>query len=471
MSSRRWWVIGLLFIFLVSTFLIHSIRTTYMRDDEEIALRVTSRDLAYAVQYQAWSDVHPPLYFIVFWFWGRLAGDSEFASRLFSILLSIITLALIYRLSLAWFKDPRVGIFAIAVLGVNAYFFTYALEIRPYALILLIATFSMWAFHRWLMHRTPRTAVLYGLSLALMLYLHYFMAFLVVAQWLYLLFTRPARRTLNQLVRAGGIGLLFWLPWLPIFINQVIKLFGIESAGGQSRGLGGIGTTTQPTNLESITRLLELMTNGQIGLYVLVLLLGIFLFWRKSAYRLAFLWGIGVPLIALIINLVFAVYTPRYISYLVIGFGLLLGLALVGLPKRLRWGGLAVFVAISLWALPSQLPKDRIPFRDLLQNVAANAQPGDVIFFDNADLLNNVLRWQIRHYLPRDLWNNRTEDAAVAAEADRVWFVTADWFDPNVRANFDMIESTHPLQIGFGDCNRYWCYLIQLLEAPTESNS
>lgn len=470
LGESRGWIIGLLLIFLIAIFHIHSIHTTYMRDDEEIALRITSRTLDNVIRYQADSDVHAPLWFMTLNLWQQVMGDSEFMGRIYSIFLSMMTLALVYRMGRYWFKDARFGWFGLIALGVNAYFFIYALEIRPYAMIMLVAAFSMWAFRRWLICQTRSAALLYGLTLVLMLYIHYFMVFLVAAQLLYFIFMRPDGKLIRQSIGAGLLAFIFWLPWLPIFINQVGKLISIEAAGGQSRGIAGIGTTTQSTTPETIFKLLELMTNGQLGLYALVLCLGVIIFWRKSEFRLILLWGIGVPTIALLANFVVAVYTPRYVSYLIIGFGLLIGVALAGLPKYWRWGGIFGFAVISLWALPSQLPTDRIPFRDLLLEVARNAQPGDVIYFDHADLMNNVLRWQIRHYLPRDLWNNRTEDVEIAAVADRVWFVTGDWFNPDVQANFERIEDTHPLQHVIGKCDRYWCYLIQLLESPNKSN-
>ncbi len=464
-SIKRQWGWAILIIFLTALFQIHSIHTTYMRDDEEIAFRTTSRDLGYAIWYQAEQDVHAPLWFMSFWGWQQLAGSSEFMGRVYGILLSTLTLALLYQIGQSWFRNWRFGLFVAAGLGVNAYFTIYAMEIRPYPLIMLAATFSMWSFGRWLARRSMRTALIYGLSLALLLYIHYFLVFLILAQVIYFLLSRPTPILLRQGLSAAGIAFLLWLPWFPIFLNQIQKLFGIESETGVARGMAGIGSTTEPTSLNAILRLFNLASNGQIGLYGVVLLIGIIYAWRKTNYRLLLAWALGVPALALLINLLFAVYTPRYIAYMSVGVGAAAGVALAHLPGRSRWVALAAFAAISLWALPSQYPKDRVPHRLLFQQISAAAQPGDVLFFDKGDLENNVVRWQIRNYLTPDLWVDHVE-AVDAIEGRRVWQITANWFNPDVQTNFRELEAGRPLQQVIGQCGRDWCYLMQLLEAP-----
>lgn len=495
MYRQRGWMIALGFLFVVVAFLIHSIHNTYMRDDEEIAMRVTRGDLAFAVWYQAEQDVHPPLWFSAFWLWRQALGDGEFTSRVYSVFLTALTLALVYRIGRSWFGAPRYGWFAIAALGCNAYFVIYALEIRPYALIMLLASASMLAFWRWLRAQSWRSALLYGVTVALMLYLHYFMVFLVAAQMLYGLVRRlkrvndksPRSRSksalsaslplwgqssafLMQPAGALGLALLLWLPWLPVFINQVSKLISIESASGQARGAAGIGTTTQATSPHAIFSLLNLASSGQPVLLLIVIGAGALLLWRRAAYWLALVWGLGVPALALLANLVVAVYTPRYVSYLVIGLGVAVGAVLAALPPRWRWGALAAFVVLSVIGLPGQLPRDRVPFRALFQQVSAAARPGDALLLDHADLGNNVLRWQAARYLTPDLWRSRSEDLAQIPAARRIWFVTAEWFNPAVQETFRRIEATHPLQQVIGKCDRDWCYLFQLMEtAPWDT--
>jgi hypothetical protein len=239
----------------------------------------------------------------------------------------------------------------------------------------------------------------------------------------------------------------------------------------------GIANTTEPTSIEAVTSLVSVATNGQPGLYALALLVGLAFLWRTAGYRLALLWGVGVPALAFIINLFAPVYTQRYMTYLSVGLAVAAGAGLAALgginrqvakhAKKLSNVALAGFAAICLWALPSELP-ERIPYRDLLRNLSAAAHPGDVVFFDHADTNDNFAQWQYEHYLSAELRENPVSTLDAAREARRVWYITTHWFDDTVRETFADLERTHPVQqvLEPSRCDRQWCYLIQLMEAP-----
>ncbi len=465
LNSKRSWLLGLLLIFMVAAFHVDSIQYRYMRDDEEIAFRTTSRDLTYTVWYQAMQDVHAPVWFSSFWLWQQFVGTGEFTARVYSVLATILNLALVYQIGRTWFKSARIGLFAIVILGVNAYFFTYALEIRPYAVNMLVATLSMWCFGRWLKRQTLVAALVYGLTVAWMLYQHYFLIFLVAAQFIYLIFiARPNRKMFQQIVGAWLLAFLLWSPWFPVIIHQVKTLIAIESNFGNARGAAGIGSTTEPTTLNAIVNLINLMSSGQPGLYLLLLGIGFIGSWKQKRYWLVLAWALAVPIIALLINMMFAVYTPRYITYLSIGFALALAVGFSALPRRVQWVALIAFAVISLWSLPSQFGLNRIPHRAIYQDIARMSQPEDIMLIDKGDMANNVVLWQMAHYLPSSLLH--TEDIEQGRSARRIWFTTVDWFDEGVQADFAKLEPDYPVQKVLGDCNRYWCYLVQLMVAP-----
>ncbi len=468
---ERGWIIGLLFLYLVAAGLVLRIPHTYMREDEEIAFRTTSRDLIFTLRYQVEADVQAPAWFILFWGWQQMAGSTEFSGRVLSILITMLTLAAAYRLARLWTGAPQPGWFAAAVLGVSAYFTIYALEIRPYALVMLLATASMGAFWRWQRRRTPRSALIYGASVAAMLYAHYLLAFLVAVQMIYVwVFERGWRSPalLRQGLGAAASALALWLPWLPAFFNQLATVRAVELASGSARGLAGIGNTTEPTTLQAVGRLLSLASNGQTLLLMLVLLWGAVALRRSRSYGLALLWGLGAPAAALLANLFVAVYTPRYVSYLTVGLGLALGMALATFPARWRWAALVAFTVLNLWTLPSQFPRERIPHRLLFRQISQTARADDVVFFDGLNIGENLLRWQLDHYLTKPDRRQWVTDAAQVGEARRVWHVTDAWFDPVVQAHFRLVERSRPLQQVIGRCDRDWCFLAQLLEGPPQ---
>ena len=469
-SSMRGWVVRLLFVYLSAIILVLGIDSMHLRPDENLVYDFTRNDLAYLVTYLAEQDSHPLLWFSSFWFWRQLVGESEFAGRLLAVFTSLLTLALVYQIGRRWFGGARFGLFAVGLLGVNSYFFIYSLEIRPYAFILLLVTTSMWWFQRWLRQAQWRAAVFYAITLGLMLYVHYFLFVVMMVQGIYFLFQRPTRRLWQQ---AGGVvlvALLIWLPWLPFAINQVLHVRQAEVAGGNERGLLGAGSTTMPTSVEAVMRLVNLAFNGQVALYAVILLIGVVYLWRQSNYRLALVWALGVPAISLLVNVVVAVFLPRYVVYLVIGLALALGAGLAKLPKRVRWPVFGLVILLSLLSQRTQLPADRIPYRDLFQQVSLTARPDDVILFDSGGLNDGFVRAQVRRYLDPGLWQRRVNNVDDALEHRRLWYVTnGEWFDDGTRERFARIEQTHPLQQVIGRCDRSWCYLLQLMEgAPND---
>jgi hypothetical protein len=134
------------------------------------------------------------------------------------------------------------------------------------------------------------------------------------------------------------------------------------------------------------------------------------------------MWAFGVPIVALLINLVFSVYTPRYITYLSVGVGLVMAVGIAALPRRISWLALVVFAGISFWSIPSQFSLRRIPYRDFYQQVAKEAQPSDVLYVDPMNAGDNVVWWQMSHYLPRDLFASFTSNLDQAQGARRIWF-------------------------------------------------
>ncbi len=467
-TTVRPWLIALAVIFFSAVILVIGIDSVHMRADESLVYDFTRSNLSYLVTYLAAQDSHPPLWFSSFWLWRQMVGESEFAGRLLAAFYSLLALAVIYRIGKRWFGAARYGVLAAALLGVNTFFFIHSLEIRPYGLILLLVATSMWTFQRWLTRRTGRAAFWYAFTLGIMLYVHYFLFVFMLVQSVYFLLTRPGWRLFRQAIHVVIMTVLIWLPWLPFAIYQVIHVQQAEVTGGNARGFFGAGSTTEPTSIEAALRLARLATNGQLLLYGALLIVGVALLWRKANYRLALVWAFGVPAMSMLVNLAVAVYVPRYVVYMVLGVGLVAGAGLAVLPTRARWPGALLAVIISLIALPDQLPV-RVPLRDLYREVSAAALPEDVIYFDSGGLGDGFVRGQVRRYLDPDLWARRVSSIEEARQHRRVWYVTdEEWRFDYTRERFAQIERDHPLQEIIGQCDRDWCYLLQLLEAPPQ---
>lgn len=419
-------------------------------------------------------DTHPPLWWLAFWSWVQTTGDHEITGRMQAALFGMVTLALAYHLGRHWFRDWRYGLFAMVALASSSLFLIYTSEIRQYGLIYLLVVACMLAFWRWLQRRTWRSALRYGLFAALLLFIHYYLAFLIVAQVLFFIawvasakLTQRARLW-RQGISAGALALLIWLPWVPVFVQQMLKLNRLTPAEFTRVGLI---PAARPTNSETVLALLTEIGNGWAWLPVLILAWGALRHWRRGAYWLLLAWGLLPLLMIFALNTRVDVYTQRYVTFAVIGVALACGVALAGLPRFVRWLALLAFVLNGLWYLPQAVPV-RVPFRVLGTEMAQVAQPSDLLLFDMENY-DGFVQKQLRRYLPPDLQGNivLVEDALPTTTGQsRVWHVTDNLFIGSVYERFKALEADDRyLTDVVGQCDAAWCFVFQLLEtAPSQ---
>ncbi len=469
-----------LLLILLFGVLLRGIDDRYLRPDEGHSFESTSGSAWDVIQAQA-RDVHAPAYFLVLYAWERVVGDDdEYTARLLSALISLLTLALTYRLGRRWFGGMWPGLATLLAAGLSAYFFAYALEIRPYPLLMLTGAFSMTLFDRWLEQGTPRHAVIYGVGVALMLWTHYFGALLAGLQGLYVLAGKDTRRQWRQGFLAAGVALGLWLPWLPVFVAQV-RHEGQIAAEASGLALGKAGSAL-PTTPETVGRFVALATNDQPVLVVLILLAGAVLLWRERRWWLAAMWAVGMPLLVFPVNLVVPIYDPRYLSPLAPGLGLWMGAGLAALIGRApgRWkrvgqGIALVALALVLWPGIALGAPDEYPLRAYLRQLEDAFRPGDILYFDRAGF-GGVLTYQYRRYAPWAIDRIYAADPATSdpnspliqplAPADLprcFWFVTSNWFEPGVQERFRALEAGHPVLQVIGEDDRY---LFQRMCAP-----
>jgi hypothetical protein len=467
------YLITICFILFGFAVLVFGMELMNMRPDEFLTIGNLRYSFSESMLRLATRNNQAHLWWITMWFWQRIAGISEFTLRYHSILLSMLTLSVVYRIGCDWFGSARYGWFAVLLVSVNSYFFIYALEARMYALAMLTTVLSMRAFYGWLTKRTGQTAALYGLSIAAMMYTHYYMAFVVLAQIVYFaLFHLLNFKLVRQGLIAASAALLAWLPGILIIYNQ------LEFIRFASRG--GLDIPTDPTNAETLYALTQVSTSGWTWLYLIIITIGLVLLWRKVGYRLILLWLIVAPGLVLLGNLRSPIFTERYTSYVAPAIGILAGVTLASIPtvwirKRkneahlaqiVSWIAVLVVAGMSLYRLSTQTP-DYAPRRQIYREMSAISPENAVLYVTHIDPNGNetqLMQW----YLASQILTNRVDTLATAAESRYVWFVTNDWFDETVRSQFNILAATHRVERVLGDCKPAWCYLAQLMVAPPQ---
>lgn len=167
-------------------------------------------------------DVHPPFYYWLLHFWRLAVGDGAFQLRFLSIAFGILTLVMLWSLARWLLPDhPDVALVASFLYAISRYMVWWSQEIRMYALAGFLALLSLYAMLRLRRHFAWLWAVVYVLATALALLSLYTLAFLLVVEGLYWLWTLRRERTLRRrmwLLREWTLlqmaVLALFLPWL-----------------------------------------------------------------------------------------------------------------------------------------------------------------------------------------------------------------------------------------------------------------
>lgn len=272
-------------------------------------------------------DANPPLYYLLLHFWMLVFGHSEFAIRTLSFIFFLGTIYLMGQFLMNFLKISAKWTLAyIAFFAINPLLHYYAFEGRMYS---MFAFFSVLSFY-FLYKKDYRG---YAIASILGLYTHYFMAFVIIAQAVFILFEKKYRT--KHLLKMFTAMILSFLPWLAIVIL--------------SRPPVGGGFWVPKPTAETVLNLPGNIFTGYENLlgytYRFIPLISAFfyLFSLAAGYQLLkskrrlslkhisqdpllmmlLLWVI-VPLMMIIgISFVKPVYLPRYTIFITIGFLLL----------------------------------------------------------------------------------------------------------------------------------------------------
>jgi hypothetical protein len=131
----------------------------------------------------------PHIYYLLAWVWARIFGTGEVGLRSLSALLGTAAVLIAGEVGRK-LVSRRAGILAAALVAVNPLLVWYSQEARAYALLVFLAGFSLLFFVRALKDGRPRDTWGWALVSALALATHYFAAFLIVPEALWLVHRR-----------------------------------------------------------------------------------------------------------------------------------------------------------------------------------------------------------------------------------------------------------------------------------------
>jgi len=184
--SRTFWIVaGLTVLAGVLRFATLGVQS-YHHDEIVTASRILRDGFWHAMDAVGFSESAPPLYYAVAWVWTQLTGTGEFGLRSVSAVAGVATVPVAYLLG-AELSTRRAGIVAAALVAVNPMLLWYSQEARAYALFVLLTALSLLYFVRALDRGRRRDSLAWGIASALALGTHYFAAFPIAAEALWLL--------------------------------------------------------------------------------------------------------------------------------------------------------------------------------------------------------------------------------------------------------------------------------------------
>jgi hypothetical protein len=370
------------------------------------------------------ADVHPPLSYALYHLWPGVDGG-DFWLRLPSAVLGAVGAAVAW----AWARrigSPRqaalTGLFvAVAPLQIDL-----AQEARMYGLLLLLSALSLWLLD--VLLTTPSRAAWlgYAATASLMLYTHYYAAFLLLAQGLSAVLAGRVgvRWALTALVLAG----LTFVPWLPVLVEQASSISGdywieaprLSTLWVTFRELAAHTPPDEPFRLML-----------RVGYLVQAVLLGLGAApaVRLPRQRAAVLFGVVPLALALGISVLIApVFAVRYISPLGLAFGFLLARGITALPRLyavLAAGVAFVPVVLSLGPLYLDPGYGSADLRSAAHAVQAARQPQDVVLHLGAFSGTPFDYYGVAQPARVLETNERTELCQALRPASRGWLVTA----------------------------------------------
>jgi mannosyltransferase len=170
--------------------------------DEGYTLRLLHMSFGQMIRTVPKTESTPYLYYAVAWVWTRVFGFGEYGLRSLSALAGIAAVPVVY-LAARWLAGRRAGAIAGLLIAVSPVLVWFSQEARSYSLATLLSALTVLCVVGYQRSRRSRWLAGWAVSAALGLATHYFVAFVVLGELVWLWRTAPRDRRL-----AAAVGLV-----------------------------------------------------------------------------------------------------------------------------------------------------------------------------------------------------------------------------------------------------------------------
>lgn len=327
----------ILFISLVLALLtlkLYGIHTKYPGVDETWTLTYGYDAVHGKLIENAKKDSFPPLYYL-------LSGivlsihNSALALRISTVIISIILLVVFFFFVKTFFSTNHALLFTF-LLTLNPMSLIFAQHPRPYTLLMLFFVLSLWFCISIMRFNKKRDYIFLGLVYLVSLYTHYYTAFFIIIQVLFLLIFhyRTKRINLTLFFSTLTIVAILFSFWLPIFFTQYHSLISQEKISIDTLTLIEIPYPLYKMSLMadiSSTLLTTIPLLFGVAILITILFLRGLLTLHKQDTLLSSFFAvniIGFFFITIILGFFIPIYSFRYLSLLLPLFILYLGIGM-----------------------------------------------------------------------------------------------------------------------------------------------
>jgi mannosyltransferase len=385
-TRSRWTFFAALAVLLLAAYVrIHGLNAQGLWGDEGWSIWLARGDTVRDLTLTMVADHHGPVYSILLRAWALVACDSVLALRMITVLFSLTSIALLYRLGRE-LLTPAAGVGAALAFTLMDKQVVLTQEVRDYPMIFLTMIVIALFYARW--RRDPGHGHAFGFVAASIigLYLQYYCYMVNIAILIHALITLRDRRRWRHFVALNALIALAFAPWLPIVVHQFVN----TPVNSEVLNIHGM-----PLNRHTLKYLADESLGKPMALYGLLMLAGLIApFFRRlpgaldrvrrerriSAALLAGSW-LAVPLIITLgLHSRYPLLTDRNISVIMPAIALLVGFSFLVFE---RYGAVFLVTLVlvnNLTVTSSYYVKP--PWREMAADVTPYTLSGEPVLLD-----------------------------------------------------------------------------------------
>lgn len=282
--------------------------------DASFTYKFSEKDIGFILDS---NDVHPPLYYIITKAWQAYSAN-EYWLRFLSIIFFAVFLIGIKR----YMAERGFGEFAqlctITFIGLSSTILYYSTEYRNYMMAMAIVVWQSYYFFKFVVGKTEFQSYKYVVLSALMFYTHYYTAFVMVVQALYII-AQKNKDVLKNYVRNCAYIMILWIPVLIHFLRTLPKMHSMWFYEVDLWSiLSGISYQFNlPDTVSAIIIIAYVMLTCVIILYYLIS--------EQKPYYELMLFFIPFAILWSLSYLVYPVYHHRFLLFFSFGLYVILG--------------------------------------------------------------------------------------------------------------------------------------------------